>query len=83
MVLTKAPAKSRLFTKPRCSNWIYQKAALELGWKPVLNFEETVQLTATGYLAEKDITNVYNQRLSQIKEYSSKALERKNAWISA
>jgi len=59
------------------------KAALELGWKPVLNFEETVQLTATGYLAEKDITNVYNQRLSQIKEYSSKALERKNAWISA
>ena len=46
------------------------KAVNMLGWKPKLNFEQTIQFTIDGYLAEMDSTvEVYDNRVEQIKKY--------------
>jgi len=45
------------------------KAMNILKWKPLLNFEQTVDFTVKGYQAEFDNSNVYNNRVSQIKDY--------------
>lgn len=46
------------------------KAVNLLGWKPRLNFEETIQFTINGYLEELNSQNdIYNCRVSQIKKY--------------
>ncbi len=54
------------------------KATNYLGWKPKLNFEQTIQFTIDGYLQELDkknngstslTTSIYNCRLEQIKKY--------------
>lgn len=52
------------------------KALAHLGWKPLLNFDETISLTAEGYLVETDNQDVYRHRLSQIKKYAEKILNK-------
>ena len=48
------------------------KAVNILGWKPKLNFEQTIHMTVQGYLDEmKANNNVYNARVEQIKKYST------------
>lgn len=48
------------------------KALTYLDWRPLLDFEETIQYTIQGYLAEKDIDNMYQSRVSQIRDYVTK-----------
>lgn len=49
------------------------KAVNLLGWKPKLNFEETIQFTINGYLDELNTqNNIYDCRVKQIKEYCKK-----------
>jgi CDP-glucose 4,6-dehydratase len=46
------------------------KASDELGWRPQLNFEETIAFTIKGYLKElKHGTDVYSARVEQLKQY--------------
>lgn len=46
------------------------KAVNQLGWKPKLDFEKTIQFTVDGYMAEmKANENVYQARVEQIKKY--------------
>jgi len=47
------------------------KAVTLLNWKPLLNFEQTVQFTVQGYLDEIDPSkNIYQARLKQIEAYA-------------
>jgi CDP-glucose 4,6-dehydratase len=49
------------------------KAVNYLGWKPKLNFEETIQFTVNGYLEEMhNNKNVYSSRVKQIESFCSK-----------
>jgi CDP-glucose 4,6-dehydratase len=49
------------------------KAVNQLGWKPKLNFEETIKFTIDGYLEEFSIlNNIYDCRVEQIKSYCNK-----------
>ncbi len=49
------------------------KAVNLLGWKPKLNFEETIQSTIDGYLQELNKNNnVYDCRVKQIEAYCKK-----------
>jgi CDP-glucose 4,6-dehydratase len=49
------------------------KAVNLLGWKPKLNFEETIRFTIEGYLEELDSkNNIYDCRVKQIEAYCSK-----------
>jgi CDP-glucose 4,6-dehydratase len=49
------------------------KAVNYLGWKPKLNFEETIQFTVNGYLEElHNNKNVYSSRVKQIESFCSK-----------
>lgn len=54
------------------------KAVNFLGWKPKLNFEETIQFTIQGYQEELNPiaigsqNNIYDCRVKQIEEYCSK-----------
>jgi CDP-glucose 4,6-dehydratase len=46
------------------------KAVNQLGWKPKLNFEETIKFTIEGYLQESGPgNNLYACRVEQIKQY--------------
>jgi CDP-glucose 4,6-dehydratase len=45
------------------------KAVHCLQWKPVLNFEETVEMTVKGYKDEINNNNIYQSRVKQIEEY--------------
>ena len=51
------------------------KAKQQLGWKPVLSFEETASFTARGYMDELEGGNVYDKRILQIKEYIGKCIQ--------
>ncbi len=48
------------------------KSLTHLNWKPLLEFEETIEYTVEGYLSETDSKDVYKSRASQIKNYISK-----------
>ncbi len=49
------------------------KAVNLLGWKPRLNFEETIKFTIDGYLQELDSQNIiYDCRVKQIEAYCIK-----------
>ncbi len=58
------------------------KAIKLLDWRPVLNFEETVHMTADGYLAESNVKNIYIERVKQIYKYVETAAERNLNWIN-
>ncbi|MES2568254.1 MAG: CDP-glucose 4,6-dehydratase [Bacteroidota bacterium] len=49
------------------------KAVNQLGWKPKLNFEETIRFTIDGYLEElKSGNDIYQCRVKQIESYCTK-----------
>jgi CDP-glucose 4,6-dehydratase len=49
------------------------KAVNFLGWKPKLNFEETIQFTIQGYQEELNPqNNIYDCRVKQIESYCLK-----------
>jgi CDP-glucose 4,6-dehydratase len=56
------------------------KAVMQLKWRPVLSFEETVKFTLTGYKDDLNGQELYAKRLSQILEYSSRALIKNIKW---
>ncbi|WP_207429611.1 CDP-glucose 4,6-dehydratase [Pedobacter sp. SYSU D00535] len=56
------------------------KAVNFLQWRPVLNFDETVQFTYTGYKDELSTRDVLKHRRIQIGEYVAKAHEKGIAW---
>lgn len=58
------------------------KAATFLKWKPVLSFKETVAFTLKGYQDDlNDQSNLYQARLSQIKDYSLLAENKDVKWV--
>jgi CDP-glucose 4,6-dehydratase len=59
------------------------KANALLKWKPVLNFNETVEFTANGYLDElSGRSDIYSCRVSELKKYIQLASERELVWAS-
>jgi CDP-glucose 4,6-dehydratase len=57
------------------------KAVFELGWKPVLDFNKTVELTVSGYLNDiKNISDPLENRIAAIKEYLDIAAKQKIKW---
>ena len=56
------------------------KASKMLGWKPTLNFNQTVSFTVSGYQSELTKGDIYSQRVLQIKEYIKIASIQKNKW---
>ena len=48
------------------------KASKELGWKPTLNFENTIDFTASWYKAYINGENLEKMTANQIKFYTSK-----------
>ena len=55
------------------------KAINFLGWKPTLNFYETVEFTVKGYLNENE-ANVYEKRKQQILDYFNLAKQKDIHW---
>jgi CDP-glucose 4,6-dehydratase len=45
------------------------KSISQLGWRPLYNFEETVQQTCIGYFDEINQKNIFQSRMEQIKSY--------------
>jgi CDP-glucose 4,6-dehydratase len=46
------------------------KSSTHLAWKPVLNFEQTIDFTRNGYLDEfMSPSRLYEKRVDQIKNY--------------
>lgn len=59
------------------------KASKFLGWKPALDFDQTVCFTAKGYLDEEDSSrDVFEKRILQIKEYANQAQAQKIRWTT-
>ncbi|MFA5804193.1 MAG: CDP-glucose 4,6-dehydratase [Melioribacteraceae bacterium] len=57
------------------------KAVFKLGWKPVLDFNKTVELTVSGYLNDiKNISDPLENRIATIKEYLDIAAKQKIKW---
>ena len=46
------------------------KALTHLNWRPLLNFEETIQFTIQGYLVERQLNDIYQSRVDQIEKYA-------------
>ena len=59
------------------------KALTELAWSPTLNFEETIEMTASWYKKFYSADNSMREySLGQIRNYTSLAKERKRAWAT-
>lgn len=56
------------------------KAASLLEWRPALSFDDTVSMTAEGYLQELKQSAVQASRLQQIRQYSDKAKMKGICW---
>lgn len=56
------------------------KANKMLGWKPTLNFEQTVSFTVEGYKSEFKRGDIYEHRVSQIRDYIELASKNKINW---
>ena len=52
-----------------------------LKWEPILNFEETIELTINWYKKYYSGNDIYDFTLSQIEEYSRKGKIRGAHWI--
>ncbi|MHB8261235.1 MAG: CDP-glucose 4,6-dehydratase [Bacteroidia bacterium] len=66
-----SPAKEKLH-EAKLLQLNIDKAVNKLGWKPKLNFEETMRFTLDGYLQELENKNIYQARVEQIKAYCAK-----------
>jgi len=72
----KAPHEARLLKLD------ISKANALLKWQPVLNFEETVYLSAQGYMDSfHTIDNMYQKRIDQIDHYIFKARGKNISWL--
>ena len=58
-----------------------EKAMNHLKWEPILNFEETIELTVNWYKKYYSGNDIYDFTLSQIEEYSRKGKTRGAYWI--
>ncbi len=58
------------------------KAMNLLDWSPVLNFNETVQLTIDGYIDEIKSSDLYADRVNQIKKYLAIGAEKNITWMN-
>jgi len=58
-----------------------EKAMNHLKWEPILNFEETIELTINWYKKYYSGNDIYDFTLSQIEEYSRKGKTRGAYWI--
>jgi CDP-glucose 4,6-dehydratase len=58
------------------------KALFDLGWKPVLNFEDTVKMTVDWYkhYYQNQNTSMHDYTVSQIKEYTDYAKLKQLPW---
>ncbi|CAM4109751.1 CDP-glucose 4,6-dehydratase [Pedobacter westerhofensis] len=57
------------------------KAVNYLKWKPVLDFDQTVEYTLNGYLADMDESvDVYTSRVEQILDYTAKGIKKGIVW---
>jgi len=56
------------------------KAGKMLNWRPVMNFEQTVSFTVEGYQSEFKNGDLYQQRVSQIRDYIELANTNKINW---
>lgn len=56
------------------------KALHYLNWKPVLNFEETVEFTVKGYLDEYLPSDLYQARIEQLDKYVDIAQKNNLEW---
>jgi CDP-glucose 4,6-dehydratase len=56
------------------------KAVNVLGWKPALNFEETIRFTLQGYLDDLNKSEIYEKRVTQIVNYTEQATKRQVGW---
>ena len=57
------------------------KAINSLKWKPVLNFDETVEFTVEGYKDEIESGNLFDKRAKQITSYMNIAKNKKIDWL--
>jgi len=74
----KAPSEARLLKLD------ISKANTLLKWRPTLNFRETVEFTANGYMDDlTENTNLYPFRLTQLEQFLNIACERKIPWANA
>ncbi|MFC5285202.1 CDP-glucose 4,6-dehydratase [Pedobacter alpinus] len=73
-----------LTEKPHEANLLkldISKAISQLKWKPVLSFKETVDFTFKGYKDDLESPSAnYENRITQIKEYSEKAIAKEINW---
>jgi CDP-glucose 4,6-dehydratase len=58
------------------------KAIWYLRWKPVLSFNEAVELTVDGYNDEMQSDDVYNKRVRQIYKYLEIGQKKNIEWIN-
>ncbi len=56
------------------------KSRNELGWRSVLDFDETIKYTAEGYLVQLNNQDVLSSRISQIESYCKRAQELALPW---
>lgn len=71
--------------KPHEANYLkldISKAANLLGWSPVLNFSETVELTVEAYHSDLKMNDAYSQRIHQIQAYLEKAKDLNVRWAA-
>ncbi len=58
------------------------KAVNHLGWQPVLDFQTTVELTASSYLNDLQGEDARRNRLAQIEQYTAMAARAGAGWVS-
>jgi len=58
------------------------KAMAKLNWEPILNFEETIRLTAKGYLSDLKGKDACNNRVETIGDYLKTGKENFIKWIT-
>lgn len=57
------------------------KAVFELGWKPLLDFKQTVEFTVSGYLNDiNKLSALFEDRVNTIKRYTEIATKHNMKW---
>ncbi len=77
-----APNSEKTLHEAKLLKLDISKANVLLKWLPVLNLEETVELTVKGYIySAQTSSKIYKRRVDQIEEYIFKANEKNITWI--
>ena len=76
------PVAEKAMLEARLLKLDISKATALLNWIPVLNFEETVEFTANGYLNVIHSTEkMFQKRFDQINNYIQKSNEKNITWL--